>query len=505
MQETRQIFYQLADELFCEAGLLANRPSWIKIRQLVQNLPPDFLQNECRAETYMLLLVLLRTPEKSEARLAQLGDVFGAVISKSPSEDFIQLLTQLSPDDLVKSLLPHIYCQDSRGSVAVYIAARAKMHLIPESFQYFLCARTWEQTDLINLAFLVRPSERLAVSTILDQASSQESSYINLETFTEFRHILLEQQPEQPLLPDIMPVSVPLPMQDQGITLNSSESQESQHYRPQDELRPDTQSSAQEFAVRNVKEADHLPASSSFARKTIPTAKSNDNKLSQTLPTIKQHINANQNALFVLFGLTTLFALAAVFSNWLMSEDEQTLNRPINAGKLPPHWTDSATKEKITERYLAADKDYRMGELYLTRDQFSEALILFEDALAIRPEHSQTLYRAAYCRYHLQDYAGARIILRRVIKLDASFPQANLLLARTAAAESDNNTAEVFFKHELELEKNPAVAEEYANFLQNIGKKTEAEYLINQYQALYPDRLLILAKKPEKIDKEQRQ
>lgn len=503
MQETRHKFYELTDRLLSEKGLLANRPTWIKLRQFIQDSGPETLATYSRSHTDRLLLVLLTTPEKSAQRKKELEKLMDAACNQPPDSMFIELLKQLAPDDLVVTLLPQIYCDDSRGTVAVYLAAKAGLLIEPESFQYFLTARTWEQTDLINLAMLVRPAEHFEVSAILEKAAANATSPMTCETFTEFRHILLGSPPEHPLIPDICAVTI----NKQTVTREPSIVEPST-----DNLTSAKEAPADEQPTQAAKEPDSqiqpvLPRQQVDSHlRGRPTSKNqiadNTNLIAQS----KSLIENNQGPLIFLFTITTLVILATSLSKWVVSEKHSPLQQRVDAERLPPHWTDSASNETITERYLAADKDYRMGELYLTRDRYSEALILFEDALAIRPEHTQALYRVGYCRLHIKDYAGAKAALEKALKLDPRFRHANLMLARAAFAQSDNQNAEIHFKNELELADDPAVAEEYANFLHNIGRENEAQQLIDRYQAMYPDRLLILTRKPDSTDsQEQRQ
>lgn len=493
MQETRQQFYELADSLLRESGLLANRPTWINLRQLIHDASSESLQADCDTLTHTLLLALLSTSEKSAERTRKLGSVIESACRSPLEESFIELLKQLSSDDLTTTLLPQIYCSDKRGSIAVYLAARVGIFIDPEAFQYFLTARPWEQTDLINLAFLVRSAEQLKVSTILEQAAANEGSAINRESFTEFRHILFGQLPQKPLLPDTATIAAPYVYQPP------------QNKEPLEDLSAhEGHNAVSERQTEDEKSGykDRSPISAAKT-KTTPIGDTRKPAVESGLSSLFKLIETHQASLFALFLITTIFLLATGISKWFLSDSDTRGKPPANAGKLPTYWTDSATREKITERYLAADKDYRMGELYLTRDRYSEALILFEDALNIRPDHTQALYRIGYCRLHIKDYAGAKTALEKALSLDPKFRHANLMLARAAAAQSDNKTAENHFNRELELAKDPSVAEEYANFLHNTGKKNEAEELITRYQALYPDRIIVLSSKPAKPEKEE--
>ncbi|MBU1106707.1 MAG: tetratricopeptide repeat protein [Candidatus Riflebacteria bacterium] len=485
MHETKEKFYELTAELLREDGVLPNRPTWIKLRQLVQAFEPELLQSGGWSDTHLLLLALLKTAERSPERVEFLSKVLASVTTKTPDEEFILLLKQLSTDDLAKSLFPCMYQADSRGSAAVYLAARAALHLAPEAFQYFLCARLWSQTDLINLSFLVRPNEIHNVCAMLEKAAETEQSAINKEAFSEFRYILFNQSSQQPLLPDIEPSTAPF----------AEQRQTSESVVP---------------AQLNVKPVATL----SQTRRTVtPALQQNaphkpeqpDKAGLQFPPELVRLVETNRTVFLIIFGLTTLTLLASNFSGWLIS-DSAPVRSQAEATKIPSHWVDSSSRELITERDLAADKDYRMGELYLTRDKYSEALILFEDALATKPDHIQALYRVGYCRLNIKDFAGAKTSLEKALKIDPAFRHTNLLLARVAIGQNDNRLAEKHFRLELELTADPMIALEYANFLQNLNKEDEANDLISKFQALYPERVLVLSQKPEiKEEQEQQQ
>ncbi|PKL39356.1 MAG: hypothetical protein CVV41_21200 [Candidatus Riflebacteria bacterium HGW-Riflebacteria-1] len=509
MQETKHKFYELADALLHEAGLLANRPTWIKLRQLVHDAPPDFLQSDCKSDTYAILLAVLKTPDRSAERVTLLGSVIESVISKVPDESLIQLLKLLASDDLSQSLLPCMYRPDFRGSTAVYLAARTSLHLTPEAFQYFLGARLWQQADLINLSFLVRPGDAQKVCALLKEAAASEQSVITKDAFTEFCQILASQEAHRSLTPDGETQSSATVATTAGITAEQPE-----HTEPAQASEPVRSADQAEAAMpAEAKQANDKPAETS--RKPAPRYQPDRRKSAAVAarpeksflpPSLVNLVESNRTAFLILFVMTTLALIATGISSWMISDTAPAVYARVAPDRAPKYWTDSATREQITQKYLAADKDYRMGELYLTRDRYSEALILFEDALSTRPDHLPALYRVGYCRFNIKDYPGARTSLEKALKIDSAYRHANLLLAKIAAAQKNNQLAEHHFKRELELDKDPAIAIEYANFLHGSGKENEAKAIISEYQALYPDRIFVLSKTATDAEnKEQRQ
>ena len=503
MQETKHKFYELADALLQEAGLLANRPTWIKLRQLVHDAPPDFLHSDCKSDTYAILLAVLKTPDRSAERVTLLGSVIESIISKVPDESLIQLLKLLASDDLSQSLLPCMYRPDFRGSTAVYLAARTSLRLTPEAFQYFLGARLWQQADLINLSFLVRPGDARKVCELLKDAAASEQSVITKDAFTEFCQILASQEAHRLLTPDVETQSSATVTTTADITAKQPEpAQASEPVSSADPARP------AEARPANDKPAETSPTASfrhqPDRRKSASVAARPEKGFLP--PSLVNLVEANRTAFLILFVMTTLALIATGISSWMISDSAPAVYTKVASGRIPKLWTDSATREQITQKYLAADKDYRMGELYLTRDRYSEALILFEDALSTRPDHLPALYRVGYCRFNIKDYPGARTSLEKALKINSAYRHANLLLAKIAVAQKNNQLAEHHFKRELELDKDPAIAIEYANFLHGSGKENEAKAIISEYQALYPDRIFVLSKTAADAEnKEQRQ
>jgi len=166
---------------------------------------------------------------------------------------------------------------------------------------------------------------------------------------------------------------------------------------------------------------------------------------------------------------------------------------PGTTGRAPNQWVDAVSQRPVTAKYLAADKDFRMGELFLTRDKFAEALKLFEDALAIEPEHLHALVRSGYCRMQLGDNKKAAEIFKRALSVDAGISGVNLYLARIHLAANDNTAAEKHFRAEFKLSADLTSGMELANFLNRAGKQNEAMELIAELQEKHPGKMLVLA------------
>jgi tetratricopeptide (TPR) repeat protein len=129
-----------------------------------------------------------------------------------------------------------------------------------------------------------------------------------------------------------------------------------------------------------------------------------------------------------------------------------------------------------------------MGELFLTREKYSEAVILFEDALSVYPQHIKAQFRVGFCRLNLGDYDRAEAAFSKTLKIDKKFKQANLFLARTAIAQNQEEKARNYYEQELKVNKNLQVAIEFAQFLKETGNIEEAEAILKEFQELYPEK-----------------
>ncbi len=419
---------------------------------LLSQIPPD----------KALLLAMLQTSESSPQRHEAIKAIFAAALLYSPTSDLIKVAGLLPRIEVEKNLLPFIYDPGSRGSVACYLAGKLSIHLAPEAFPYFLRARKWSQSDLFNLAFLARPEEIASLCSQLESIASAQTKPVDKELFDEFRYILFNQNAKEPLMPDFVPVE----------TVNQT---------------PAPVISATSPAVTVIDEA---------AKKPVGTSRKADISKPIIIQSTKEtHAVFDSIPVFKLLSVVILLLVVILFwSLTLFSDQESVPIKNLANAKIPGFWIDAVAQKPVTAKFLAADKDYRMGELFLTRDQFTEALTLFEDAVAIDPEHVQAHFRIGYCRMRTQDYQGAIKALTLTLKKNSTFKLANLYLARIALEQNDSARAENFYAAEFAINKEPSAVMEYAKFLDQHGQKAKAQVIIGELQRLYPDRTFILSK-----------
>ncbi|HEY9072310.1 MAG TPA: hypothetical protein VIV61_18765, partial [Candidatus Ozemobacteraceae bacterium] len=148
-------------------------------------------------------------------------------------------------------------------------------------------------------------------------------------------------------------------------------------------------------------------------------------------------------------------------------------------GKAPKYWTDAVSKRRITHEFLAADNDFQMGEMFLVRQEYGEALSLFRDALSRDPEHVGAQFRIGCCLYFTGDRQGAGKAFVKALQMQQDLPEAHLYLARIAAAEDDWNACLAHYQKEFELTGEIMVALEYAGVLRKLGRFPEAIALLS--------------------------
>ena len=156
------------------------------------------------------------------------------------------------------------------------------------------------------------------------------------------------------------------------------------------------------------------------------------------------------------------------------------------------NWVDIETNKVIDEKYIRADTDYRLGELYLTRDKYHEALKCFNEALAVDKSHLNSLIKSAHCYINIGDFSNAIQNLNIALKLSPRGEFINMYMARAYKAQHDSKKAMTFYEKELKLNMNLTVALEYANFLKKIGESNKSMELLSKLQSMYPDKSITL-------------
>lgn len=461
-----ETFVQQAQELWLESGPLLNRSSFGQLKQLATEFAPFETLIGMLPTAHLLLLGLLQTEEGSASRDQTLTEIFSLALREAPDGNFLEAIKLVPSLETEKNLLPFIYAQGNQGSVSCYLAAKLNLKLAPEAFQYFLRARIWSKTDLFNLAFLARRNEIAGICANLESLTKSEISAATKENFDEFRYLLFNEHAKEPLLPDII-------------------AQKTVERKP----------NLPEIAVAQQSVANQVQET---PLKTTATAAPGKRRL-YGAPTPQNPPLSGKNQLKKGFQSKILgiaFFLLLIIFFWSLNrytEEEKPIEKSLAQATIPDYWVDALTQKQITPKFLAADKDYRMGELFLTRDQFTEALSLFQDALSIDPNHIQANFRIGYCRMQSGDANGAIKAFQATLKKDPGFKIANLYLARIAVSEKDDKAAEKYFNAEMALNKDPSITMEFANYLNKNGKEDQANALIADLEKQYPDRMFILS------------
>lgn len=181
---------------------------------------------------------------------------------------------------------------------------------------------------------------------------------------------------------------------------------------------------------------------------------------------------------------------------WMFSSSGDSNNNVVMAppmeGKIPEYWVDAVTNQKITPQYIDADVDYRMGELYLSRNHFDEAIKFFSSALRTEPNHNIAKLRWGYVELLQGNYFVAKKLLKEVLAANSKMQNVNLYLARTSSGEKDYNSAINYYRAEYRNYGSLDVGMEYANFLASIGQQDEAMDFLSVLQEKFPDKMLIL-------------
>ncbi|HPT47242.1 MAG TPA: tetratricopeptide repeat protein [Candidatus Rifleibacterium sp.] len=491
MKSLMEEFARRTQALLSEPGILERRPAWPVVKAGAISLAPfaDSVVTELKPDHALIfILALANVGSKRDLLLKAL---FKRMLTIVPSDDFVRLLSKLSQAELKDNLLPYIYETGNRGAIACYLAAKLQVYLAPEAFQYFLNARIWHQTDLMNLCLLVKPEESKALCAHIESVIPMVEHPHIKEGYTEFRNILFNHLACEPVHPEVdetqtekSPVSPAQLLASKPTPLHEPSTK---HEKPVDKTsEPNKIPIARQPEPEKVAAKDNRPAASDSQAQT---------KASRSLNISLQE---SQTKLIIPLGVIGLLFTGCLFYfSWYYSDPLAMPNTPPKNARAPQQWIDSVSMRPVTAKFLSADKDYRMGELFLTRDKFAEALKLFEDALTIDPDHLQALMRSGYCRLKLGDNKAAAEIFRRVLKKNSGIDSVNLYLARISMTENNLEAAEQHYRAEYALRNDLPVGLELANFLAKTGNQNDAMELIAALQEKNPGKMLVLSTEAE--------
>jgi hypothetical protein len=443
------------------------REQWPTLLRIANNLPPAHQLLKNLSSTNLVLLSYAQNENDFKQLQKELELVFDYIFQFSINLKILTIL-KIIPDDLLKNVIfPFLYQADFRGKNSCYLAAKLNLKINPDAFIHFLASRNWQQSELINLYFLIpNESKNKIIQLLEDKLKNPDITDGLKETINEFRFILFNCPNSEPLIPDTpAPLKIEPVQEAKFRSVYTSATSEGSN------------------VTKNEKQTNKITSENSFKN-----SRQNSLKKYNSYKNNIENDSKEEFPLTALIGIffTTLFILFFIYNSY--SDIEPRSISKKHSGKIPDFWIDAVSQEKITPEFLKADKDYRMGELFLTREKYSEAVILFEDALSVYPQHIKAQFRVGFCRLNLGDYDRAEAAFSKTLKIDKKFKQANLFLARTAIAQNQEEKARNYYEQELKVNKNLQVAIEFAQFLKETGNIEEAEAILKEFQELYPEK-----------------
>lgn len=193
-----------------------------------------------------------------------------------------------------------------------------------------------------------------------------------------------------------------------------------------------------------------------------------------------------------------LIILICVMASGDIATSETIVKAPPKEGKIPDFWVDAVTNKQLTPQYIAADVDYRMGELYLARNVFNEAIKFFSDACQKEPKHYIAKMRWGFAEMMQGNYFASKKLFKEVYSAEPKLQNLNIYIARNYALENDSKSAIKHYKEEYKNHNELSSAMELANYLAYIGQQNDAMDLIATLQEKYPGKMLILKSFGEK-------
>lgn len=431
-----------------------SRPSWNDLQLLLLPLkgsPAAFWDTFLPSlpPTHALLTAMVIAQSDARVRAAFLQRACNAALQTQPA----QLLDTLNlfPKELVLSGFgPALLSPAPLGPLAAAVLAGLEITIAPGDIPIVLAASTGSAEVLEHLARLV-PQEHVE-SVIQDLDTQLDGSKPGIADLRDAFVKLLKEAPKRPF-----PASEASPSpQSPAPALPTT-----QPLRPEDTI-----------AQAQARLAGLSPAG------TDRSAEAGESYISDTI--LSPIPGIDRNLLAGIIAIVLCVPLVLYLSSDTAQEPaEMTAMQQVPA-KAPKFWTDAVTKRKVTREFLAADNDFQMGEMFLVREQYGDALSLFRDALHGDPEHVAAQFRIGCCLFSLNDHKGAAQAFKKSLEMQPGLPQANLFLARIAVAAQEWDKAIACYQKEFDLSGDVAVALEYAGALRKLGRFPEAITMLSR-------------------------
>ncbi|MDD3001496.1 MAG: tetratricopeptide repeat protein [Candidatus Riflebacteria bacterium] len=503
MLERLNEFKKYAEALHTELGDLKSRPSWKKVcgcSVALANFPDIIIPHLNPADG--LAFVFSAYPS-NDIRLVNLRKLFDLALEIMPDEKFLGLAKFLTPDEITNALLPHLYDSGNKSSTTVYIAAKLNIILNLEVFKTFLATHLWSQVDLVNMSFLIIPEEKQQLITLLTAAIAATDSQAERTSYSSFTHILTTTNPQTPMLPELPNVSfTPLPELPKlpGQSVSNPPTQASTELKKKSvAVKSNTLTKNNEKTAPKTNAVPNLTSLSD--NKTINDAVKKIHTVFKS-PKVKSAFSQNVEnyAMPVTIGLVVIIIgtlLLVIFTPKHNFDDGAT----VTSAAIPKSWTDASSNRIITTKYLEADNDYRMGEIYLSRNLYIDAQKLFKDALRRDSTHLLARIRSGYCHLQLKEHTQAFEQFEEAQKQAPEARFLNMYIARTYKGMKKYSDAIRYYEAELKLEFNLEVGVEFATFLKTIGESNRSMEVLSEIQEKYPDKIIVLASEKDSEEK----
>lgn len=540
MQQKLQQFVFLSERILSESGDLRLRKTWNELTAVSVQLAPYMAQLAQNFDPKYALLFLLSCGNEGQQKNGCFSMLFRKILSKIPNKDLLSVLSSINRVELNSYLLPFLYEKGDIGSVATYVSAKLGLKVNHDSFEFFLTSRDWTQEDFVNLSFLVLAEQKDIVIANLENLYSTNRK----EVFAQFLNVLKSSNIKEPVLPITQPPqpitsaktqprpavvltnnNAQQPIKQElkykltnGKTNNSSSQSgmfpkvnpnnpvqvtiNKPNQNNNKSINTQVQSGSSENKLINKTKdlLDKVKEKVSNASLALPTG-SNDGFVSKIKSKLEElGLNSSSDSPLkqppvIVVGVLVLIIIIYLFF-WLISSgsntNESVVKAPPMEVDMPDYWVDAVTNQKITPKYIDADVDYRMGELYLSRNLYNEAIKCFSEALRTEPNHIIAKLRWGYAELLQGNYFVAKKLLKEVLSADSKMKNVNLYLARTASGEKDFKSAKDYYRTEYRNYNSLDVGMEYANFLASIGEQDEAMEFLSVLQEKFPDKMLIL-------------
>ena len=554
MQQKLQQFVFLSERLLSEYGEFRVRKSWNELCSVSVQLAPYMVQLSQNFDPKYAILFLLSCGNEGTQKNGCFSMLFRKILSSIPNKDLLSVLASVNRVELNSYLLPFLYEKGDIGSVAAYISAKLGLKVNVDSFEFFLTSREWSQEDLVNLSFLILANERDSLIQKLEtsyETNKKEvfAQFLNVIKFSNITEPILpdvqapqsfqtpvtqkkpavnlqqnQVNPPQKEIKFKLTGNKPINPNPINVSNPSIQNKKPLETKPQIQTKPSVEKSepqvqnsesstdnkqtnleqppeSENKIISKTKEIfEKVKDTVSNSSISLPGA---DNpivvKIKSKLSDMGVDLSSDDNPLkqppviivAVLVIVILLFLIIWLFSSGGDGGTSVVVAPPME-GKIPEYWVDAVTNRKVTPKYIEADVDYRMGELYLSRNLYNEAIKFFSSALKTDPTHNIAKLRWGYTELLQGNYFVAKKLLKEVLASEPKMRNVNLYLARNSFAEKDYNNAKKYYRDEYRNYGQLEVGMEYANFLASIGEHDDAMDFLAVLQEKYPGKMLIL-------------